>query len=169
VIDLGPLRNSSEHPHRARAMDNALQGAFLAAIMEMPNVSLATKAAGIGRTTHYRWLKTDDNYRELFEEAMAIGKQALKDAAVEGALEGWEEVTIERNAAGVETKRVVKKRSERLLELLLRGAFPQEYKNTIAHTGADGVSPVEVEVSAREQFLSTIAAIAARSGAVEES
>jgi len=56
--------------------------------------------------------------------------------------------------------RVVKKRSERLLELLLRGAFPNEHRNTVAHAGADGGSPVEVNLTTREQFLRALAGIA---------
>jgi len=143
------------HPN---ARTRANQGAFLAAFMRIPSVTRASIAAGIGRRTHYDWLETDPEYRKMFEEAKPIAYDALEDLAVEAAVEGLEETTIEN---GIVTK-VVKKRSERLLELLLRAKKPKEYKNTIAHTGADGESPVEIELSARDELLSRIAGLASR-------
>ncbi len=46
---------------------NPHQRAFLAAFRETGNVCLACKAAGVGRSSHYRWLEKDPEYRAASE------------------------------------------------------------------------------------------------------
>ena len=48
---------------------NPQQRAFLAAFRETGNVRLACEVAGVGRSSHYRWLEKDPEYREAFELA----------------------------------------------------------------------------------------------------
>jgi len=45
------------------------------------NVSISTDAVGINRTTHYKWMKSDDNYKnqivEINERALDFSEAAL--------------------------------------------------------------------------------------------
>ena len=45
------------------------QRAFLAAFRETGNVRLSCEAAGVARSSHYRWLDGDLLYRDAFDEA----------------------------------------------------------------------------------------------------
>ena len=71
---LASLRSLSE-----RALDESpfaeiahpQQRAFVAAFQETGNVRLACQVAKVGRSTHYRWLKEDREYRE----AVAMAKE----------------------------------------------------------------------------------------------
>lgn len=58
------------------------KGRFLAALeRSLGNVLQARQATGIGRTTHYRWLKEDPDYKEAVEliadEAVDFGESKL--------------------------------------------------------------------------------------------
>ena len=46
---------------------NPQQRAFLAAFRETGNVRLACDVAKAGRSSHYRWLEKDPEYREKFD------------------------------------------------------------------------------------------------------
>ena len=48
---------------------NPQQRAFLAAFRETGNVRLSCKTAGVGRSSHYRRLQKDPEYRAAFELA----------------------------------------------------------------------------------------------------
>lgn len=51
-------------------------------------VTIACKQVGISRQTHYKWLKTDENYKYFFEEIEFVskdfGENALKKLIKEG-------------------------------------------------------------------------------------
>ncbi|MGH7486398.1 MAG: hypothetical protein ACREMY_12495 [bacterium] len=161
----------AEHPEQkpdtnrhVDARTRANQGAFLAAFVKLPSVTAAAAAAGIGRSTHYDWLKEDAEYRFMWEQTYPIAYDGLEDLAVEAAVLGIEEVTTED---GKVTK-VVRRRSERMLELLLRAKKSREYnRSTVSHVGPDGEAPIEINLSAGEVLLSKIAALAVK-GAPEE-
>ena len=51
------------------------QRAFLAAFQQTANVRLACRVAKVGRSSHYRWLKEDREYRE----AVAIAREVAAD------------------------------------------------------------------------------------------
>ncbi len=70
---------------------NPRQKAFLAAFRETGNVRLACKAAGVGRSTHYRWREKDSEYREAFDQAKEDATDVLEAEAHRRAVEGWEE------------------------------------------------------------------------------
>lgn len=50
---------------------------FLASISNTADINTAAKDAEIERTTHYRWLKQDRQYRNRFAHALEEGKQNL--------------------------------------------------------------------------------------------
>lgn len=102
----------------------ATQGAFLAAYAKTCRVNVAAESAGIARQTHYDWLKNDPEYRAMYAEAEVLAVQSLEDEAVSRAVDGWEEPVFQ---GGVKVGTVTKK-SERLLELLLKGKKPTTYR-----------------------------------------
>ncbi|MBC7077457.1 MAG: hypothetical protein H5T92_04010 [Synergistales bacterium] len=63
------------------------QEKFLQSIAEWANITEAAKAAGVGRSTHYHWLK-DPAYRRRFLEAREAAYDRLERAAFERALAG---------------------------------------------------------------------------------
>ena len=63
--------------------------AFLAAFRETGNVRVACETAGVGRSSHYRWLEADAEYRDDFalvkEDAIDILEAEAYRRAVEGS------------------------------------------------------------------------------------
>ena len=97
---------------------NPHQRAFLAAFRETGNVCLACKAAGVGRSSHYRWLEDDCEYRAAFDLAKEDATDVLEAEAHRRAVEGWEEpVGWYKGRAGG----TVRKYSDVLLIFLLKG------------------------------------------------
>ncbi len=113
-----------------------LQRAFLAAFRETGNVRLTCKAAGVGRSSHYRWLEKDPEYREAFDVAKEDAADVLEGEAHRRAVDGWEEpVGWYKGVAGGTVRRY----SDNLLMFLLKGARPERYRErydvrgTLAH------------------------------------
>jgi molybdenum-dependent DNA-binding transcriptional regulator ModE len=52
------------------------RAAFLAALRKCGTISAAAEAAGIDRTTHYRWLE-DSKYADQFAEAQQDAGESL--------------------------------------------------------------------------------------------
>ena len=100
--------------------------------------------AEISRSTHYEWLK-DPEYEREFNIAFNIGKQALKDQALERIKDG---------------------KSDTMLIFMMKGAFPDEYRERWdGHiSGATG-GPIEITTSSRELVEARIDSVIARLGA----
>lgn len=62
--------------------------AFLAVLAEYCQVGKACAAAGIGRTTAYRWREEDPEFAKAWDKALSIGVSALEDEAHRRAFEG---------------------------------------------------------------------------------
>lgn len=119
-------------PVHSNARVRANQGAFLAAFSSTCRVDRAAVAAGIGRQTHYDWLKRDAEYREMFAEATVLASQQLLDEATRRAFEGYDEpVTV----AG--EKVLVRRYSDRLMERLLEARLPEMFRANLAHRFVD--------------------------------
>ena len=54
------------------------QRAFLAAFRETGNVCLACEVAKVGRSSHYRWLEKDPEYRAAFDLAKECAGDMLE-------------------------------------------------------------------------------------------
>jgi hypothetical protein len=143
------------------------RAAFLAAYAVCGQITAAAKAAKIERDMHYRWLKEDADYPALFEDARMKAVQALEDEAVRRATEGVFEPNqyqgqfvypIKGYALNLETNKPdydrpifgkkplgVIKKSDRLLEFLLRAGKPEKFRDrgTVELTGKDG-GPIEI-------------------------
>jgi hypothetical protein len=110
--------------------------AFLAAYARCGNVSEAARIAGCNRLSHYEWLRTDERYAEVFEQAHEIAIDYLEAVARQRATDGWLEPVFYHG----EVVGHVRKFSDTLLIFLMKGARPDTYRDnaTIRHTGADG-------------------------------
>jgi len=123
------LPGDTEAPGKRRNRTRA----FLAAFRETASVTAAAKAAGIGRDHHYRRLRKDPLYRAAFEEAEVVAAQTLEDEAVRRAMEGHDEPVFYQ---GKPTGYTVRRYSEGLLMMLLKGRRPERYRDkTITHQG----------------------------------
>jgi len=105
------------------ALQNPLQRGMLRALATCGSVTHAAKAAKINKSTHYLWLKEDEQYAQLAAIARELAGDALEDEAVRRAQLG-----VRRNIyhagkkIGYETEY-----SDTLLIFLLKGAKPQKY------------------------------------------
>jgi hypothetical protein len=89
------------------------------------HVARAAEAARISRITHYYWLKNCPNYAVAWERVKSLAAQALLDAAIERASHGVEEPVFYKG----EVCGSIHKYSDTLLALLLKGEFPDKYKD----------------------------------------
>lgn len=127
------------------------EGAFLAALSVTGQIKGAVIAAKIERVSHYYWMKNDPAYPALFAKAKLMGIDALVDEAVERAMVGvFEPITYQGElvypVVGYEKDPKTKKpdigrliygkapngiwrKSDRLLEFLLKGAKPEVYRD----------------------------------------
>lgn len=153
---MGPRANKSQQHKKA----------FLAAYAGTGNISAAAKAAGIDRTAHYEWIKSDEAYREAFDVADAESVDLLEREARRRAAEGVDEPVIHQGqmmgawvTANGETVApntpgatliplTIKKYSDTLLIFLLKGARPERYRDNarVEHTGRGG-GPIETKTT----------------------
>jgi hypothetical protein len=97
--------------------------AVLRAYAETANIQLACKMAGVGRATHYRWLREKPAYAKVFEKARLAAGDSIESIAVERATVGWLEPVHYQGAVCGHVRRY----SDGLLMYLLRGFKPERY------------------------------------------
>ena len=108
-------------------IQQAKKKGFLKAFAELGVVTRAAIAASINRSTHYGWLKGDEEYAEAFEHAKEDAADSLEAEAWRRAVEGVEEpVGWFRGVPGGTVRRY----SDTLLIFLLKGARPQKYRES---------------------------------------
>jgi hypothetical protein len=88
-------------------------------------IARAAQAARISRTTHYYWLKNFPNYAAAWERVKPLAAQALLDTAIDRAAHGVEEPVFYKGEICGSTL----KYSDTLMALLLKGEFPEKYKD----------------------------------------
>lgn len=101
----------------------------------------AAKHAGVDPNYHYKWLECDPEYQAEFKIAYLRASEALVAEARRRAKDGVEEPTGWYKG---EPGGFVKKYSDALLMFLIKGAFPDIYKDRHEHTGKNG-GPIEVQ------------------------
>ncbi len=142
--------DKTEHPKAA---------AFLAAYSTVMTVRHAASIAGISRTTHYEWLKTDPEYAKAFEQAKLDACDMLEKEALRRAVAGVEEVTYDKEGKVVSTK---KRYSDTLLIVLMKANMPDKYIERRAIELAGTVAVKATVVPAEELTDVELATIAAR-------
>ena len=124
------------------SIDHAKKRAFLTAFCETGTVLDAAECAGVGRSSHYRWLQEDEAYKAALDAAEEIAAEILERIAWQRATSGIkEEVWYQGEKTGER-----KARSDLLLMFLLKGRKPDRYRDNWKGelTGAGGG---EIQVS----------------------
>lgn len=121
----------------------AQQRTFLAAFAELGVVTQSAERAGIDRRRHTEWLETDAAYRQAFADASEKATDLLEGEARRRAFEGWDEPVYQKG----EMVGVIRRYSDRLLEILLRARRPAEFreKTEVQLAGAGG-KPLTIRV-----------------------
>lgn len=97
--------------------------AVLKAYAETCNIVQACKQAKVHRATHYRWLEKYPRYAAVFEKAQRSAGDYLESEAVVRGVKGWLEPVLYQGQVATHVRRY----SDGLLMMLLRGAKPEKY------------------------------------------
>lgn len=122
---------------------------FLERLSETGNVTASARHAGISRTAVYHWLDRDPEFYNAFVEAERLGLMALEDEARRRGMLGVDEPVVHKgelmhhdevDPETGETRRVpttLRRYSDTLLIFMLKGAFPEKYKDRVGveHSG----------------------------------
>lgn len=133
----------------------------LAALREVPILGHAAKAAGIDRITVWRARESDEEFAKAYDDAMEQGIDRAEQEAFRRAVQGYEEPVIDKgrlayayeryvdeegkegyrpllDANGQPIPLTVRKHSDQLLGLILKGRRKKVYADRTELTGADG-------------------------------
>jgi hypothetical protein len=121
-------RQASEFQLAQTAINKAK---FIEAFSATGNVSAAAKLAGVGRRTHYDWLKEDEAYKVAFADAVDEAADRLEVEARRRAVTGNVKPVFHK---GVQVG-TVREYSDTLLIFLLKGARPEKYSERHVHSG----------------------------------
>lgn len=136
---------------------------FLLALAEVPVISHACKAAGVNRVTAWRAREADEAFAKAWDEAMEEGVDRAEQEAFRRAVVGYEEPVIHHgrlsylyeryvdedgkeqyrpvlDANGQPVPLTVRKHSDALLALILKGRRKRVYADRTELTGADGAA-----------------------------
>ncbi len=122
--------------NRTKLTDRAKEK-FLEVVRTTCNVSEAARAIGMARQSLYDARTRDNEFARLWHQAIEEAADCLEREAWRRAVEGWDEpVFYQGKAVGA-----VRKYSDRMLELLLKGHRPEKFKDRHEVTG--GPSPLQ--------------------------
>jgi len=93
------------------------QTAFINTLKKVLNVSVACEIIGLKRSTVYTWRENDEDFKERWEDALAVAQGSLESSVY---LKLAQVLTDDR-------KRIAMPEAK-LAELLLAGAFPEKYR-----------------------------------------
>lgn len=140
---------------------------FLQSLREWPVVQHACERVGIERSTAYRTRHADEEFAQAWDDAMEAGIDRAEQEAFRRGVYGFEEPVIYqgqmstvpvRNADGeiqydaagnpLMVPLTVRKHSDALLSLVLKGRRKKVFAERTELTGADG-APIVVDETAR--------------------
>lgn len=156
---------------------------YLAALREMPVVAHACKAVGIERSTAYRAREADEDFAKAWDEAMEEGVDRAEQEAFRRGVVGFEEPVIDKgrlayqyerylDEEGVEHYRIrldehgqpipltVRKHSDTMLSLVLKGRRKKVYADRTELTGPEGGDLKVVDETAKAARVAQLLAIA---------
>lgn len=156
---------------------------YLEALRQVPVIRHACEAAGVDRATAWRARQDDEQFAEAEREAMEEGIDRAEQEAFRRAVVGFEEPVIDKgrlayryeryvDAEGVEHYRIlldehgqpvpltVKKHSDALLGLFLKGRRKKVYAERTEVTGADGGPVQAVDETAKAARVAQLMAMA---------
>jgi hypothetical protein len=125
----------------------------------------------VPRSVVYVWLDKDDAFKAAFEDARAEAGDRLEEEARRRAHDGWLEPVFSKgvrawdgvdedgNVVHPESEHavrlvpaVMRKYSDALMALLLKGAKPEKFRERFEHTGKDG-GPIQSETGLRIEVV----------------
>lgn len=107
---------------------------FLRAYADCLSVTSAAEAAGVGRASHYRWIRKSPKYAAAFQKRKQIAGDYLEAEAIARAGEGWLEPVYYQGAVCGEVRRF----DSGLMQFLLRGLLPEKYGSKTEISGPAG-------------------------------
>ena len=120
--------------------------AFLRHYARTGNVTEAARAAGVSRNLHYYWLEHLPGYREAAAQAEQMAADALEREAWRRAVEGWDEPVYQKG----QLVGTVRRYSDVLMTLLLRGLRPERYRERV-DIGSEPGRPVQVQLAPQDE------------------
>lgn len=134
---------------------------FLAALREYPVIKHGCDAVGVDRSTVYRARQSDEAFAKGMDDALETGVDRAEQEAFRRGVQGFEEPVIDKgrlcylyeryldeneqeqwrmrlDAKGQPIPLTVRKHSDPLLALVLKGRRKQVYAERTEITGADG-------------------------------
>lgn len=102
---------------------HAKKRAFLAAYSQVGTITHAAKAAGVDRTLHFHWMKTDEEFADAFAQARESFADELEFEAMRRARHGVQQDVFYKGVK-IATKRDY---SDALIIFMLKGARPEKY------------------------------------------
>jgi hypothetical protein len=135
-MENGGTNKQKSTPIKKKRIDKGkIQKAFLAAYEECGNITAAAQMAEMDRSTHYKWMREDDDYPELFNERHLVFVEIMEAEARRRAIDGVE-VPIYWQGRRVGEKQQY---SDTLMIFLLKGEMPDKYKERgeqeVKHSG----------------------------------
>lgn len=119
-------RRENMRPKLYRFVKNKAQNKFLNYFCNTGTLSGAARAAGVTRQTHYYWMH-DPEYAMAFEEARTMMCSLLEDEAYRRGVEGIDTPVFYKG----EMVGTIKKYSDTMLTLLMKGNMPDKYKDRV--------------------------------------
>lgn len=165
--------------------------AFLAALSEYPVVQHACDVVGIERSTAYRARHADEDFATAWDDAMEAGVDRAEREAFRRGVVGFEEPVIDKGRLAYVYDRVVdedgkvdfmprldengqpipltvRKHSDALLSLILKGRRKKVYAERTELTGADGGPVKAVDETARSARIAALMELARRRKAEQD-
>jgi hypothetical protein len=157
--------------------------AYLAALRQVPVIKHACEAAGIDRTTAWRAREADEEFAKAEQEAMEEGIDRAEAEAFRRGVVGFEEPVIDKGRLayryeryvdddGVEHYRLqldehgqpipltVRKHSDAMLALVLKGRRKKVYADRTELTGPEGGPVQQVDETAKAARVAQLLALA---------
>lgn len=158
---------------------------FLVALAELPVITHACKAAGIERSTAWRAREADEDFAKAWDDAMEQGVDKAEQEAFRRAVVGFEEPVIDKGRLAYRYERyeaedgteqyrpvldengqpvplTVRKHSDALLALYLKGRRKKVYADRTELTGADGGALKLNDETARSARVAQLLSLAQR-------
>jgi hypothetical protein len=117
--------------HRTASARARAQELFIATLQETSNVAQACRSAAINRSTAYEWREEDEDFAKRWNEALEIATDALEQEARRRGVEG----VVEPVFQGGKKVGVVRRYSDRMLEILLKGHRPRVFGDRLELQG----------------------------------
>lgn len=129
-----PTPPPTVHAHARARVPSEAQNKFLNTLALTGNVTRAADEAGVNRRTAYEWREGWPEFAAAWRDAIEQATDALEAEARRRAVEGWDEPVFHKG----ERTGVIRKYSDRMLEILLKGHRPAFRESRLELTGPNG-------------------------------